>query len=59
MSDGLGWKVTGIYGHPEVARRKETWSFLHHLSYMLPTPWLCVGDFNEVSTLAEKQRVAP
>jgi hypothetical protein len=26
--DGLEWKFTGFYGHPEVAKRKEAWALL-------------------------------
>jgi hypothetical protein len=48
------WKFTGLYGHPEVNKRHETWSLLKKLARLDPLPWLCVGDFNEVLTQTEK-----
>lgn len=48
------WKITGFYGHPEVAKRKEAWSLLKHLSFFHPKAWVCVGDFNEILSDTEK-----
>jgi hypothetical protein len=39
----LGWKFTRFYGHPETAKRKESWDLLRHLSTLQPTPWLAMG----------------
>jgi len=52
--DDNPWKFTGFYGHPKVSRRGEAWSLLRHLAHLSPEPWLCVGDFNEITTSAEK-----
>jgi exonuclease III len=41
---GLEWKLTCFYGSPEVAKWRESWALLRHLSHINPTPWLCVGD---------------
>lgn len=57
-SDGREWKFTGIYGNPEVTKRKESWALLRHLSHFQPTPWFCVGDFNEILVSAKKQGAA-
>ena len=27
------WKFTGLYGHPEAARRYESWALLRHLGF--------------------------
>ncbi|KAL0378862.1 UNVERIFIED_CONTAM: hypothetical protein Sradi_3191700 [Sesamum radiatum] len=43
-----GWHFTGVYGHPDAARRPETWELLRHLRQYSPRPWLCAGDFNEI-----------
>ncbi|KAL0434400.1 UNVERIFIED_CONTAM: hypothetical protein Slati_2774300 [Sesamum latifolium] len=48
------WHFTGIYGNPEVCRRKETWQLLRYLSKNSIRPWLCVGDFNEILHQHEK-----
>lgn len=42
------WKFTGFYGHPDSARRWESWALLQHLETLQPLPWLCAGDFNEI-----------
>jgi hypothetical protein len=52
--DGREWKFTGFYGHPETAKRRQSWALLRHLSAMTPSPLMCVGDFNEIVSLSEK-----
>ncbi|KAL0461285.1 UNVERIFIED_CONTAM: hypothetical protein Slati_0016100 [Sesamum latifolium] len=49
-----GWRFTRIYGHPEAARRTETWDLLRCLRRSSTRPWLCVGDFNEILSNDEK-----
>ncbi|GAV80313.1 Exo_endo_phos domain-containing protein, partial [Cephalotus follicularis] len=49
------WRLTGIYGRPEAHLRHETWSLLRVLSSQINIPWLCVGDFNEILLVAEKE----
>jgi hypothetical protein len=48
------WKLTGFYGHPESARRADSWVLLKHLKSLQPAPWLCVGDLNEILEPSEK-----
>jgi hypothetical protein len=52
--DGKEWKFSGVYGHPEVAKRKESWALMQQLATFSPKPWLCIGDFNEIINLSEK-----
>jgi hypothetical protein len=52
--DNFRWKLTGLYGQPDIARRGETWALLSHLKSFQPTPWLCVGDFNEILDQSER-----
>ncbi|XP_059431636.1 uncharacterized protein LOC132165159 [Corylus avellana] len=53
-NSNVQWKLTGFYGHPEVTKRHEAWELLKVLSRLPPTPWICIGDFNEVISNAEK-----
>ena len=48
------WRFTGFYGEPKTHRRMEAWSKLTGLNNMLGIPWLCAGDFNEISRQDEK-----
>jgi hypothetical protein len=49
------WKFTGFYGHPNPFKRGESWSLLSLLKSFAPLPWLCVGDFNEITHQDEKR----
>ena len=54
----IKWRLTGFYGHPETHRRYESWHLLAFLNNQLHLPWLCLGDFNEILSNAEKSRGA-
>jgi ribonuclease HI len=54
VEGGIPWKFTGFYGHPDPSKRSESWSLLSLLKSFAPMPWLCVGDFNEITHQAEK-----
>ena len=43
------WKLIGFYGHPNTAKRSESWALLKHLKEFSPIPWLCIGDFNKIT----------
>ena len=45
---GKGFRLTGFYGNLETHKRKESWALLKHLSHLSSSPWLCMGDFNEI-----------
>jgi hypothetical protein len=51
---GFLWKLTGFYGHPNPTRRQEGWAFLKFIKDMSPSPWLYIGDFNEITNQSEK-----
>jgi exonuclease III len=51
---GKSFRVTGFYGNPETHRRKESWALLKHLSHLNTSPWLCMGDFNEILDNSER-----
>ena len=48
------WHFTGFYRAPKVANREDSWSVLHHLASQLDLPWVCIGDFNEITKVEEK-----
>ena len=50
------WRLTRIYGEPEVNRRKDTWRLLRELAEQQDLPWCCFGDFNEILWDQEKSR---
>ncbi|KAK6146582.1 hypothetical protein DH2020_020451 [Rehmannia glutinosa] len=41
-------RITGVYGEPNVSRRRNFWNFFKSISSADPSPWVCFGDFNEV-----------
>ena len=48
------WYFMGFYGAPKVANQEDSWSVLRHLSSQFNLPWVCIGDFNEITKLSEK-----
>lgn len=46
--DAAAWYLTGIYGHPDVARREETWDLIISLRVSADQEWLMMGGFNEI-----------
>lgn len=50
----FSWKLTGFYGHPNRACRKDSWRLLEFLKDFTPSSWLCVGDFNEITNQSKK-----
>ena len=53
------WRLAGFYGWPEEQRKHESWQLLKHLHTRISTPWLCVGDYNEILSSDEKQGGVP
>ena len=51
---GICWRLTGFYGHPETSKREETWTLHESLGQTNHLPWLCIGDFNEITSQFEK-----
>ena len=59
VSPQVEWRLTGVYGHPEEQRKKETWALLQHLHSRASMPWICSGDFNEILSSDEKSGGVP
>uniref|UniRef100_A0A2N9IMV6 Uncharacterized protein n=1 Tax=Fagus sylvatica TaxID=28930 RepID=A0A2N9IMV6_FAGSY len=49
------WRLTGFYGALETHLREESWTLLRRLSSQFNLPWCCLGDFNELIRVEEKQ----
>jgi hypothetical protein len=41
------YRITFVYGEPQVESRHLMWETLHHLRSVSPLPWMVLGDFNE------------
>ena len=54
-NNGDVWHLTGFYGHPNTSKREETWTLLESLASISLLPWLCIGDYNEITKVAEKE----
>ena len=52
--DDGAWRITGFYGEPVTHRRMESWNLLRELYSRMQLPWLCFGDFNELTRQSEK-----
>ena len=57
--DGVSWRLTGIYRHPEKLKRIKTWNLMRLLHQQVTLPWICIGDFNEILSANEKQGGEP
>ena len=56
FGDSIGkWQLTRLYGHLDTQGRPESWAHLHQLAKTNNLPWICVGDFNKVLSVTEKQ----
>ena len=48
------WRFTGFYGELTIHKRIEAWNKLRLLNNKHDIPWLCAGDFNEITRHLEK-----
>ncbi|KAK6149686.1 hypothetical protein DH2020_017211 [Rehmannia glutinosa] len=48
------WRLSGIYGWPEDSQKCHTWQLIRDIRGNNNTPWLCMGDFNEILYHSEK-----
>ncbi|KAK1383484.1 hypothetical protein POM88_021219 [Heracleum sosnowskyi] len=59
MPDDSEWRLTGIYGEPSRTLRYKTWDLLKNLSRDSNLPWCLIGDFNNVTSQADKKGGPP
>ncbi|EEF49555.1 conserved hypothetical protein [Ricinus communis] len=55
MEDGDLMRVTGFYGNPCRNRRKDNWDLLRSLASVNNSPWIFMGDFNDILNHREKR----
>lgn len=48
-----------FYGEPDTNHRIEGWNMLRMLNSKPKLPWVCFGDFNELSEVKDKKGCAP
>ena len=54
--DGIGWwHLIGFYGEPDTSKRWESFQKFKHLHGTSSLSWLAIGDFNEITSMAEKE----
>ncbi|XP_074342035.1 uncharacterized protein LOC141679431 [Apium graveolens] len=56
---GLEYRLTGIYGEPDMSKRKETWDLIRRLSAVNSLPWCLIGDMNNVLSQNDKRGGRP
>lgn len=49
------WQFTRFNGVSETQRRMESWDLIRNLHNRFSIPWLCAGDFNEITKTLEKK----
>ena len=49
------WRFTGFFRDLDTTSRENSWNLLRDLSQRLTLPWFCVGDFNEILKIEERQ----
>ena len=47
-------RFIGFYREPNTQKRHESWKKLRNLKNQGSSPWLCAGDFNEITRQSEK-----
>ncbi|KAF9587740.1 hypothetical protein IFM89_004717 [Coptis chinensis] len=52
--DGPPWFFTGVYGSPDPYIRRAQWEIFPSFKPDAFDPWLCLGDFNDISCPEEK-----
>lgn len=55
-NNGDLWRLIRFYGHLDTSKREKTWTLLESLSGISKLPWLCIGDFNEITSASENER---
>ncbi|KAK1361720.1 hypothetical protein POM88_046194 [Heracleum sosnowskyi] len=54
-NDFLPWVFTGFYGHPDHLKRVHSWELLKKIKDVCVGLWMCLGDFNEITSNFEKK----
>ncbi|KAK4833356.1 hypothetical protein QYF36_003358 [Acer negundo] len=54
MESGLGWHFTSFYRNLNQSIRSFSWELLKRIKRVDNLPWVCGGDFNEITSVEEK-----
>lgn len=49
------WNISFVYGGPAIKDKEVVWDQLKALSNCLHGPWVYLGDFSDISSIAKKQ----
>lgn len=47
-------QVLAVYGFPEAQHKVRTWELIRRMKPPDLVPWLCIGDFNDILSPADK-----
>lgn len=59
IEEEVGWRFIRIYGEPKWNQKARTWEAIRSLKQDLSSPWLIMGDFNEILYNSEKEGGRP
>jgi len=57
--NSISWYLTFVYASPHTQRREILWQELHQVATDCRLPWLLAGDFNETTSLDERNHGGP
>lgn len=55
--NGCPWTITNVYGPHDDARRTQFLLELQEVAQSVNTPWLVLGDFNLITSAADKNNM--
>lgn len=58
-ANGFQWFLTCFYGWADASQKNKSWALLSHVASFVDGPWLCIGEFNAILHLFEKQSRCP
>lgn len=53
--DSVAWRLTDFHGEQVWDEKHLSWSYLRGLHNNATTPWMIIGDFNEILVASEKE----
>lgn len=59
MHEASPWRLTGVFGEPDRAKRRKTWDLLRNLARDSNLPWCLIRDMNNIVSQNDKKGGAP
>lgn len=50
------WIISAVYGSPNPTTRVELWEYIKQCSFFNNTPWILIGDFNQILSGEEQYK---